>query len=135
MDDEENQIQYYWNLAVTSNKISSQISKSMISEMLQSIKASDKQTPEYFKKLFCFKCFTIFEFGENVKITIKSTKKHPNMKMIEYRCLSCQNIQRINAQRLKNIEEKNTTIIKEEIKPIPDKKAQQKRKLFTSIFS
>ena len=130
-----NTIQYYWELALASNRISPQLSKSMIFEMLESIKASDKPIPDYFKKLFCFKCFAIFKFGENVKITISATKKHPNMKIIEYRFLGCQNIQRINAQRLKNNEEKQDSIKEEENIPISDKKVQQKRKLFTNFFS
>lgn len=136
--DDENNIQYYWDLAIASQKISPQLSKSLIYEMLDSIKAADKPIPEYFKKLFCYKCFTIFEFGTNARITIRATKKHPNMKMIEYRCLNCQNIQRINAQRIKKLNEKEDTLPEDEIKTekqTMEKKVQQKRKLFTSIFS
>lgn len=134
MDDEDN-VSYFWNLAIASNSISPQLSKSMIFEMLESIKASDKPIPEYFKKLFCFKCFTIFEIGKNFKVTIRAIKKRPNMKMIEYHCLSCQNIQRINAKRSKIIEEKKQSPSEQEIEQVPEKKVQQKRKLFTNIFS
>lgn len=134
--DDESSIQHFWELAVSAYHISPELSKTMISEMLESIKQADKPIPDYFKKLFCFKCFHLFEVGKNMKISIRSHKKHPNLKIIEYHCLSCQNTQRINAQRSKSFRENPPPTIPEGAEPQPQKRQiQQKRKLFANIFS
>ena len=141
MDEEEN-IQHFYDLAREARKFSPELSKTMVSEMLQSIKESNKPIPEYFKKLLCYKCFSLFEIGKNCKVAVHSNKKHPNLKIVEYHCLDCKNTQRINCLRAKKVVEKQ--LEPQKIKEISPKhefnksqtnpKIQQKRKLFTNIF-
>ena len=68
----------------------------------------------------------VFSIGENLKVITRSTKKHPNLKIIEYHCLNCKNTQRINLLRNK---------IKKEIKIQESKPNSNRRKLLLNLFS
>jgi RNase P subunit RPR2 len=126
MDETEAIVQRFWDLAVASCNISPSLSRTAVLEMLEAVKSSGKSVPEYFRKLFCLKCFSIFSQGRNCKILVRCAHKHPNLKVIEYHCLSCGHTQRMNCQRSKA--KPAPPLDSTPIAPIPEKRLQQKRK-------
>ena len=133
----EETINFYWELAKEADKVDKQLSASYINELLETMKEQNKELPEYSKKLFCLKCFSIFHIGENCKVTTGSCKKHPNTKFIEYHCLCCKNTQRINVSRAK-IEKKVAPPPQQEHSASNKKSSfhnQKRRKLLMSILN
>lgn len=136
--DTEGQIQHYWEMALNSLEFSPELSRSIIEQMLQTIRNHEMPIPSYFKKLFCFKCLTIYVPGKNVSVHVSSFKKHPNLKVVSYYCLSCHYTQRINLFRKKCLQlppkplmqQSNTFQIKQ-----AKRANEHKRKLITSLFS
>ena len=135
-NENEEEIQRFWELAISTYEISPELSRSMISNMLHLIKENNIKEPDYFKKTFCFKCFSLFQIGKNCKVIINRNRKHPNLKIVEYHCMNCQNIQRINVLRSKTPkpivqEEKPNEISVQKTKRVQ----QRKHKLLMEIFS
>lgn len=135
MQDSEFEVNRAWELAQASFNISPELSKSILNEMLESLREERKSIPPHFKHLFCFKCFCIFVQGKTCKTCIRSNRKHPNLKIIEIHCLSCGFTQRINAQKTKEVAPPVTKTLDEMLKQ-PSRNQQKKRKLmFQELFS
>ncbi|EAX99826.1 hypothetical protein TVAG_088080 [Trichomonas vaginalis G3] len=126
-------IQHYWDTAVKLNEVSPELSASMLREMMEELREERKDIPPYFKKMFCFKCFSLFHLGENCQVTIGGNSKHPNIKYIEYNCSKCKNIQRINVQRSKEAPKPIPPPTKQQ-NPKQNQKNDRKRKIMMSIF-
>jgi RNase P subunit RPR2 len=130
MTDPVAEAQHFWELAVRAAEISPELSKGAVMEMLETLRYGGQDPPHGIKKLVCLKCFSIFTEGKNCKTVIRSPKKHPNLKILEYHCLECGNVQRVNHQRVRAAEQ---------LKPEPllalPQKTQQRRKLMMDLFS
>jgi len=124
----EAQIDHFWDVALKMREISDGLSRVAISEMLELMRQERLDIPTHFKKLFCFKCFTIFEVGKNMKVNVVSKRNHPNLKIVEYHCLYCRNKQAINHLRAKEFQRVNKI---EEERP---KMKNERRKLLMNIF-
>jgi RNase P subunit RPR2 len=125
-------VEHFWDLAIASVQVSPEVSKGAILELLETLKLNDLDVPQHFKRLFCLKCFSLFAYGKNCKIVVRSHRGHPNLKVIEYRCLECKNIQRVNCIRSRTpvhgLQDRELEL------SIPDRKKQQSRKLMMDLF-
>ena len=134
MEECESAVQHFFDLARATFDISPELSKGFIRESLEVLREADQDVPQHLKKVFCMKCFSLFVLGQNCKVLIRSHAKHPNLKILEYHCISCHNVQRINVTREKRTDEP----VKKEPAPLPatvlTKKNQQKRKLMMNLF-
>lgn len=126
-------VEHFWNLAVASFDTSPELSKYAIMTCLEALREAGKPVPEHFKKMMCMKCMLLFVQGSNCKVLIQSNKKRPNLKIIEYHCLSCGNVQRVNVLRNKQTAPPPPAPVEQH--SIPEKKMQQRRKLMMDLFS
>ena len=136
MEECEANVQHFFDLARTSFDISPELSRGFIMELLEVLREAERDVPPHMKKVFCMKCFTLFTIGVNCKVLIKSEPRHPDLKILEYHCLGCRHVQRINATRAKLVKKEEPVVQKNEVPvSIAVKKTQQKRKLMMSLFS
>lgn len=138
MDCEQN-VQHFWELALASYEVSPEVSKSALRTCLEIMRESDQDIPQEWKKMFCMKCFNLFYHGYNCKVNINSNKKHPNLKIIEYHCLGCGNVQRINSTRSKQEAVPEPQEVKQDLDSYlqlsASRNQQKKRKLMMDLFS
>lgn len=124
----KDQIKYKWMAAKELLEINEGLSRSYISDILTQLKENEVEIPNYFRKLFCFKCFNIFDIGVNCNVFVNLDKNDKETVLMNYKCLNCKHIQCVKSKKTK--EEMNKR--RQSADTLNRSKDNKRRKLLTS---